>query len=78
MICLNASAGLFLHGQDPLLTFALIVVSLPDGSGLIIASIRLSIRGNLGTKFLNSADLEHFRDGLRKAGLATARAGNRK
>ena len=28
-----------------------------------------------GTKFLNSVDLEHLRDGLRKAGLATDEAG---
>jgi adenylate cyclase len=28
-----------------------------------------------GTKFLNSADLEHLREGMRKAGLAVAKAG---
>ena len=28
-----------------------------------------------GTKFLNSVDLGHLRDGLRKAGLLTAEAG---
>ena len=28
-----------------------------------------------GTKFLNSTDLEHLRDGLRKAGLYPAEAG---
>jgi tetratricopeptide (TPR) repeat protein len=28
-----------------------------------------------GTKFLNSVDLDHVRDGLRKAGLDTAEAG---
>ncbi|MGB8186632.1 MAG: tetratricopeptide repeat protein, partial [Pseudolabrys sp.] len=31
-----------------------------------------------GTKFLNSADLEHLRDGLRKAGLFTEEAGHGK
>jgi hypothetical protein len=28
-----------------------------------------------GTKFLSSVDLEHLRDGLRKAGLLTEEAG---
>jgi adenylate cyclase len=27
--------------------------------------------GNFGSKFLNPADLEHLREGLRKAGLLT-------
>jgi hypothetical protein len=30
-----------------------------------------------GTKFLSAGDLDHLRDGLRKAGLSTAEASRR-